>query len=301
MGTGFKPSAAWPSTKKPTSKEPKATPGAGSSTRTAHHETEKPPPYTQNNYNAPLPAVPEASGSQSQYHHNHRQQLQIPSTSTSAFSGNTVVNPETPATVNQIHLASKKEDIIGTFHIDPRTPVSSTKKRKKNGKRPVLPHASFKTSSGSIQLSLATTGNINESPRANVSVASGSGCIELKLLPMANPARPRIGLDVISAQGDITVHLPETFSGLIQLNTRKGELHVLPALMRKVKVLKATDKETMVLMGTHGPPIEGEPPFLTDLCQLNSRSGKVIVGLAGHDKQPEKAGFWKKLGDFFRG
>lgn len=96
------------------------------------------------------------------------------------------------------------------------------------------------------------------------------------------------------------VWLPETFSGVIQASTGKGELIVLPGLTRAVRVLKSTNKEVMLLMGSQQMSI-GEDSAMTDLCQLSSRSGKVIIGLSGQDKLPEQSGFWKKLTEFFRG
>lgn len=96
------------------------------------------------------------------------------------------------------------------------------------------------------------------------------------------------------------VWLPETFSGVIQGSTGKGELIVLPGLARLTRVLKSTNKEVMLLMGSQQIS-GGEDSALTDLCQLSSRSGKVIIGLSGQDKLPEESGFWKKFAQFFRG
>ncbi|TFK29662.1 hypothetical protein FA15DRAFT_663819 [Coprinopsis marcescibilis] len=285
-------------------KKPAPTPtDIGSSSTTHPNETEKPPPYTPGQgYNpshqrsaAPLPPIPE------------RPNLRIPSASSSKFpdpgpsqSENTAESP----TVTQIHLQAKDEQIIGTFYVDPRTP-STTKDKKKRGKGqgPALPHASFKSRSGAIQLALGTTGETKhaESQKANVTVTSGSGAIDIQLLPM-RPMRPRIGLDVSSQQGDITVHFPETFSGVIQLVSRKGKLTVLPVLLNSVKVLKATEKEAILVMGAMPSATHMQDgSYLMDLCQITSRSGKVVIGMSGRDKEPEKAGFWKKLGQILRG
>lgn len=100
-----------------------------------------------------------------------------------------------------------------------------------------------------------------------------------------------------SSTGDVTLWLPDNFSGLVQLNTRKGEIHVLPRLLETAKVLKQTDFEALIVVGSGVAP-NGQ---LTDLCQLNSHRGKVIVGFDGMDRHLEKTGFWKKLSDFFKG
>ncbi|KAJ2918695.1 hypothetical protein MD484_g1782, partial [Candolleomyces efflorescens] len=253
---------------------PAPAPSASASTSMAYRDTEKPPPYTQNgvNLNRPVPPLPPRLLPP-------ERDLR-PSASTSALSAISSSIPDPPATVNQVHLVSKKEDIIGTFFVDPRIPTLSPKhKRKKHGKRGDLPHASFQTRSGGISLALATTGNVKESPNATVNVASRSGCIEMRLVRFSilgltivtegdiftqlptPPSRPRIGVDARSRSGDITIWFPETFSGVIQLNTVKGELHVLPNLAKAVRTLKDTHKEAVLLMGTQA---EGG---LTDLCQ----------------------------------
>lgn len=68
----------------------------------------------------------------------------------------------------------------GTFYIDPRNAI--VKKRKKSGKQPVLPHASFRSRAGAIQLALGTAGIATENPSASVQVASGTGNIDINLV-----------------------------------------------------------------------------------------------------------------------
>ncbi|KAF5338381.1 hypothetical protein D9611_012460 [Ephemerocybe angulata] len=282
----------------------------------AAEKEEKPPPYTQSSYptydsNKPLPSpllTPPPTHPRRQTSHGQLVQAAelkpyptpTPSASSSRLADplSPPAAPDPPPTVNQVHLLSKKEDIIGTFYVDPLIPTLNPGKRKKRGKRAAsLPHASFQTRSGAIGLSLATTGNVLDSSKADITVASKTGNIEIRLLPTP-PTRPRIAVDITSRSGDIMVWLPETFSGVIQLHTKKGELHVLPSLVKVAQVLKSTDKEAMLLMGS-GP--RGEESSQTDLCQLNSRSGKVIIGLSGKDKHPQETGFWKKLSLFFSG
>jgi hypothetical protein len=68
----------------------------------------------------------------------------------------------------------------GTFYIDPRNAI--VKKRKKSAKQPVLPHASFRSRAGAIQLALGTAGIAKENPSASVQVASKTGNIEINLV-----------------------------------------------------------------------------------------------------------------------
>lgn len=85
--------------------------------------------------------------------------------------------------------------------------------------------------------------------------------------------------------GNVIVYLPETFSGVIRAESTKGEIKLLPALASGMRVLKSTERETMVTLG------EGQD----GLCDVFTRSGRIVVGLAGRDEYREEVGFWKKL------
>lgn len=280
----------------------------GRNATNASTSSEKPPPYTAGSQNQqPLPPLPEREASSSSYHASSSRQ---PSTSGSSSRFVAPLRDTKPpihpgssehpqATVQQVHLSGKNEDIIGTFYIDPQHSIVG-RKQKKSGKQPFIPNASFRTRTGAIQLALGTSGDAKQDSNASVQVSSRTGNIEINLLPTP-VSRPRLALDVQSRQGDVCVHIPESYSGMIQLNTRKGGIQVLSALMQRVKVLKATDKETILLLGaSQVAPIPADV-YLTDLCQITTTSGRAIVGLAGIDKPEEKEGFWKKLGQFFRG
>lgn len=87
--------------------------------------------------------------------------------------------------------------------------------------------------------------------------------------------------------------LPDTFSGVIQLSTRKGSLDFLPGLSAVMKVIKRSDKEALVSIGDY--TMSGDTIHV-DFCQLTSRSGKLIVGLSRKDRQVEiRSGFWTTL------
>jgi len=85
--------------------------------------------------------------------------------------------------------------------------------------------------------------------------------------------------------------VPKTFSGVIQLNTRKGSLQFLPALASSMKVLKESDTEALILVGDQSATETRE----MDFCQLNTRDGKLTAGLSDIDKIEVKVSFWKKL------
>ncbi|KAF9454267.1 hypothetical protein P691DRAFT_656416, partial [Macrolepiota fuliginosa MF-IS2] len=207
------------------------------------------------------------------------------------------------ASVSQVHVFSRKEDIVensGTFHVDPQTPAHGDgptiqtrygrKKRGKGKKKGTVeaPHASFQTRKGDIKLQLATASSARagdeREERANVFVGSRCGKIEVTMVS-SDPRQPYIGLDVFSRSGDVVVYVPETFSGVIRVESAKGEMRFLPALAGGMRVLKSTERETMVTLG------DGQG----DLCEVFTRSGRIVLGLAGRDEYREEAGFWQKL------
>lgn len=140
--------------------------------------------------------------------------------------------PTVPAaSVSQVHVFSRKEDIegqsdidakrvftewggLGTFHIDPRTPTLGDgptirtrygKKKMRKGKNKGtadVPHASFQTRSGNMKLQLATTSSASvegeKEEQAKIFVGSRSGKIEITLVSsVLYPSYPQTsdGLD----------------------------------------------------------------------------------------------------------
>lgn len=206
------------------------------------------------------------------------------------------LTPAPRASVTQLHIYQKADPISGTFFVDPRIPSTAFegKGRKKNP-----PHASFRTRHAPISLDLSTTGDVSAlAPKANILVASRSGNISVKLLPTA-PSRPRIGLEAESRRGNIQLFVPANFSGVLQLTTRKGSIQLLPAIASKMKVLKESDTEALVLIGDQASAVTGTRDM--DFCQLSSRSGKLVVGLSDVDKIEMKVGFWQKIANAFAG
>lgn len=71
----------------------------------------------------------------------------------------------------------------------------------------------------------------------------------------------------------------------------------MAALMR---IMKNDEDEALVLVGDQMmSKTSHDDTQALDFCQLNSRGGKVIVGLSGQDKYEQKVGFWKKVGSIF--
>ena len=104
-----------------------------------------------------------------------------------------------------------------------------------------------------------------------------------------------------SLSGNIVLFLPESFTGIVHLMTRKGEMAVLPVLAGIMKVVKTSDKEIIFMIAPKNAPSGADYSGETTLCQLNTRKGTVVVGLSGRDQYAPQPGFWKKIGGFLRG
>lgn len=92
------------------------------------------------------------------------------------------------------------------------------------------------------------------------------------------------------------------------MRTSHGALTFLPAFARRMRVLKLHDREALVLFGA---PETADSSFpsphhseyaCADFCELSSRKGSVIVGVADEDAYTSSGvGIWKKIGEFFLG
>jgi len=201
-----------------------------------------------------------------------------------------------PPTVDQVHIFSRHNDIKGTYYIDPNVPSLRQKCKRKS---PQMLHASFRTRKADISIDLGTTGEIYDTKKANVAVATHKGDIKINLLQ--TPSIRPLGLDVTSRKGNIVLFLPETFTGIVHLMTRKGEMAVLPALANIMKVVKTSEREIIFMITPKNFPNGADNSGETTLCQLSTRKGTVVVGLSGRDQYLPQPSFWKKLGGYLRG
>ncbi|KAJ7765429.1 hypothetical protein DFH07DRAFT_810558 [Mycena maculata] len=206
-------------------------------------------------------------------------------------------SPTTPGpSYSQIRLESRSSDITGTFYIEPKPPLSQYTNKKKKRDKPV-PDAVFRTRSAKIALELATVGYARDVPKAIVRVASKSGRTTLNLLP-ADESRPRFDLEVKSNSGTVVLFVPQTYAGAIQLHTKHGSLEFLEAISSRMKVVKSSETESLVLFGKQTEPSSQLP---SDFCHVKTRSGKVVVGLRGEDIYVEGPGLWERIGGFLKG
>ncbi|KAL0953823.1 hypothetical protein HGRIS_005003 [Hohenbuehelia grisea] len=199
--------------------------------------------------------------------------------------------PEASAT-NHLHVCTRSKDITGTYFLDPCLP-SPVGNKHKNEKT----NASFRSSRGNFILTLATVCTHADKAKSLAMVETNTGDIIVSLLDM--PSNHNISLDLASRRGNISLLIPRSFCGVLQLRTRKGSIEFLNALAPLVRVLKDTEEETLVLIGNSKTIGDSTG---ADFCQLTSRFGKLAVGLKGEDKvAPPEPTFWEKLGKQLRG
>ncbi|KAJ7668309.1 hypothetical protein B0H17DRAFT_1087679 [Mycena rosella] len=201
---------------------------------------------------------------------------------------------------SNLHLQTRFQDISGTYYIAAKNPASEIISRRKRRKHKIkhTPDAVFRTNRGNLSLDLATTGYANEAPRANVVVSTNSGRVSLNLISGAE-SKPRFDLEVKTRSGDIILFVSSGFSGAIQLHTKTGNLDFLPGIASRIKIMKCTDTEYLVLVGDHGPPL-GSDHGPTDFCRLRSNKGSIIVGEREKDTYVKAPTVWQRLTGFLR-
>lgn len=80
--------------------------------------------------------------------------------------------------------------------------------------------------------------------------------------------------------------VPATYSGVMRVESVKGAIRFLPCFASHMRVLKQTDREKMVTFGEN---------IVDELCEVATRSGQIVVGLAGRDEYKKAGGMWKRL------
>lgn len=83
--------------------------------------------------------------------------------------------------------------------------------------------------------------------------------------------------------GHIVVFLPQTFQGLIQIRSRRGNVNFLPGFAQSARVVNGSDKSAMVLFGVQNIVMSDLDDDNMDLCMVSSRTGKITIGISGVD------------------
>ncbi|PIL30429.1 hypothetical protein GSI_07616 [Ganoderma sinense ZZ0214-1] len=248
-----------------------------------------------------------------------------------------VFQPVNPQRVNYFELFSKHDAISGTYLIDPELPSpmaglskalrkkpdsvwGKTKSCKKSKGYKEL-NASFQTRHGHINLDLAVPsrdpGNVSPFPhdklRTRMFVATRHGRIRVDV----HEVKPSCSLDlhVESRHGRISILLPPTFDGPLVIHARTlGAVTFLPHLAARTRTLRATDRETVVLVASpltsshsssHSSASAKQLSELAgaeaDRCLVRTRHGKITIGISGLDRleEPVQAGsIFEKVGRF---
>lgn len=204
--------------------------------------------------------------------------------------------------MNDIVFTTRRNNISGTWHIDPSLPRPSSQDRIGRISRrfrrasDLPPNVAFSSRHGAIRASLALSGTSLEFPKALMRMTTRTSNMHIDVF-QKGPER-YFDIDAYSRRGNIIVLLPHNFKGMIELSSRRGRMDILPSLAKTARILKATDDRLLILVGA----IETSPSdsILSDHGQLYSRSGNLCVGLSGQDTAPvPEMSLWKKLEGLF--
>jgi len=212
-----------------------------------------------------------------------------------------VVTPPSSFPTNGLNIFTVIEPIRGSWLLDPLAPQSSetsifqTIVQHRVGRRPrrsrnmTLGTATAKLDSrhGNISAALRVVGESPTTATATIRVTTRSGNIVLELISKS-PTR-MVHFDAYSRSGNISLLIPRSFSGVVELRARNGGMELLPALASSARIMRASDRETVVLVGNNAIPQVGASGT-GDLARLCARSGNVRLGFSGEDVFNESGG-----------
>nr|GAT45710.1 predicted protein [Mycena chlorophos] len=207
---------------------------------------------------------------------------------------------QAPATSQHIKLQTRFADISGTYYVSPHTvatpPATGRRRRRKQKRKQLVPDAVFRSRRGNLALDLGTTGYASENAAASIAASTRSGNISMNLIAGA-AVRPRFDVEISTRSGNVVLFIPPTFSGAIQLHTKRGEMQFLPGITSEMRVVKATETEYLVFVGAQHIGGEQTP---ADFCRLRTRRGNIMVGIRGKDLYVKPSGLWERITGFLR-
>ncbi|KAF8493197.1 hypothetical protein F5888DRAFT_841692 [Russula emetica] len=224
-------------------------------------------------------------------------------------SGHTipVVTPPSDVPTNGLNIFTVIEPIRGSWLLDPLAPQSSGTsvlqtivQNRGAGRRPHrvrnmtlgTPTAKLDSRHGNISAALRVVGESAMTATATIRTTTRSGNIVLELVSKS-PTRT-VHFDAYSRSGNISLLIPRSFSGIVELRARNGGMELLPALASSARIMRTSDKETVVLVGNNAIPQVGASPS-GDLARLSARSGSVRLGFSGEDAFNESGGIMSNL------
>nr|GAT57982.1 predicted protein [Mycena chlorophos] len=202
-----------------------------------------------------------------------------------------------PQAGDRIRIHKRWANISGTYFVSPHTPEpepepepgvdKKKKKPKPKPKKQEEPDAFFYSRRGFLSLDIGTAGSgsgrTSETAKASIAASTKSGDININLIaPLV--VRPRFDVEITTQSGKLTLFLPQTFSGAIQIYTKTGTVTLLPALTTSMRVVKSTPTESLILVGPQpmGADAQQRP---ADYCLLRTVSGDVLMGVRGRDNE----------------
>jgi len=199
---------------------------------------------------------------------------------------------------NGVNVTTIIENIRGSWLLDPLAPQSSDRSllqvlvESRAGRRPRrfhnmtmgTPTAKLDSRRGNIFATLRVVGESAVPATATIRSTTQNGNIVLELVSKS-PSRT-VNFDAYSRSGNISLLIPRSFSGMVELRARRGDIELLPALAAYARVERATNSETVVFIGDIAPPTPGFSS-VGDLARLYSRSGRLRLGFSGEDSFTE--------------
>jgi len=205
------------------------------------------------------------------------------------------------APFNGLNMYTKREGIRGSWTLDPLATELPTQnlvqifldgqQKKEKGCRfrrsakGTPPTAKFSSRHGNIDAMLRVVGDSLVRSTATIRSETRSGNIVLDLVSIS-PMRT-VHIDASSRKGSVTLLVPRSFCGLVQLSSRNGTVQLLPAMAASGRVISTKGKETTVLLGD-GPMPQVGSDDVTDTARISSRRGRVSLGFSGEDHFTER-------------
>ncbi|TFY65870.1 hypothetical protein EVG20_g5218 [Dentipellis fragilis] len=225
----------------------------------------------------------------------------VSSDSSSSFLPPLVPSGITSPAVNDLVLRTRREDIFGTWNIDPSLPRKQETPSIFNfGRRHDTnpPNVSLSSRNGSVMVRLAITGPSNLTTRVQAGTRKGSIHIDV----FSKGPGKYVRLNTYTRKGDTVILLPRDYVGVVELRSRKGLVDILPSLAKCARILKVSSNGAIVIIGDspsllYVQDVAAAAMYNGDYGFFASRRGRVKIGFSGEDTTlPPEPGFWQRLG-----
>jgi len=142
------------------------------------------------------------------------------------------------------------------------------------------PTAKFTSLLGNISASFRVVAESATPATATIKATTRSGHIVLELVSKS-PER-MVHFNAYSGTGNVSLLIPRSFSGFVELQSWSGNVELLPALASSAHIVRTSDRETVIHIGNDPVPQAGFTSA-SDLAQLCAHSGRLRLGFSGED------------------